>query len=153
MTDRDKTAYCGHYCGDCIPGNERLYALVSELQERLTETGFAHYAAFKANKVPAFRDYDKFLAVLNSFEKLHCYGYCRKGPHSEAGCTMDCKIRLCAIAKELDGCWDCDWVTDCAHIDKMLDFHPNGMENLAAIREYGFDNWKEQRGRHYKWSE
>jgi len=153
MPDRDKTAYCGLYCGDCIPGNERLYELASELRELLSETGFAHYAAFKSNKVSAFKDYDAFINVLDSFEKLRCHNGCRKGPSSEAGCTTDCKIRVCAIEKGLDGCWDCGQVTDCERIDKVAGFHPGLWQNLTAIREEGIGRWTDLRGRHYKWSE
>jgi len=97
MTGMDRTSFCGLWCGDCIPANERLYELTSELTRLLDETGFRNYAEFKSRKVPEFADYDLFVKVLNSFEKLHCYDGCRRGPRSEAGCAKDCKIRACCI--------------------------------------------------------
>jgi len=123
------------------------------LSQLLEDTGFAHYAAYKADKVPAFAGYDTFLAVLRSFEKLHCYGYCRKGPRSEAGCAKSCRIRACAEEKGFAGCWECGERDSCPQIAKMAEFHPGIRHNLRMIREHGADGWSESRGRHYRWSE
>ena len=152
MSDKNMTSFCGLWCGDCIPANEKIYELTSELNHLLIETGFKNYAEFKTRRVPEFNDYDTFVKVLNAFEKLHCYGHCRQGPHSEdAGCE-NCKIRLCSIEKGFEGCWDCDTYSSCEHIVKMKKFHPDIMQNLANIKEHGIDNWKVYRGKHYNWS-
>jgi hypothetical protein len=145
MTDRDLTAFCGLWCNDCIPSNEKLYSLTSELHRMLAEIGFENYAAFKSKRVAAFGDYETFLRVLNAFEKLHCYHYCRKGPCSEAGCAESCQIRVCVLQKGLQGCWDCGTYESCAHIERMGRFHPDIKHNLAMIREHGIDNWKADR--------
>ena len=153
MTDKNLTSFCGLWCGDCIPANEKIYELTSELSQLFIETGFKNYAEFKSRRIPEFNDYDTFINVLNSFEKLHCYNYCRQGPHSkEAGCET-CKIRLCAVEKGFDGCWDCDIYNSCEHIIKMERFHPDIKHNLDMIKENGIDNWKEYRGKHYNWSD
>jgi len=152
MTDVEQTSYCGLFCGDCIPANEKLYEITRGLSCLLTETGFKNYADYKSDKVPEFNDYDAFINVLNAFEKLHCYNYCRKGPLSEAGCAQSCKIRVCAIEKGLPGCWECDTYSSCGHIERIERFHPDIKHNLHMIKEYGADNWKDHRGRHYNWS-
>lgn len=152
MSDKNNTAFCGLWCGDCIPANERLYELTSELIQLLNDIKFENCAEFKSNRVPAFKDYDAFINVLNSFEKLHCYNYCRKGPCSEAGCAKSCKFRSCAIDKGFDGCWECDTYLHCEHIIKFEEFHPGKIHNLNMIKQYGIDGWKEYRGKHYKWS-
>ena len=152
MTDLEKTSYCGLWCCDCIPGDERIYELSSALSRVLTETGFKHYADFKSKRVPEFKDYDTFVNVLSAFEKLHCYNGCRNGPCSEAGCAVSCKIRLCSTEKGIEGCWDCDTYTTCEHIAKMERFHPDIKHNLAMIKKYGANNWKDRRGRHYNWN-
>ena len=35
---RKATAYCGLYCGDCIPGNKELFKTAERLQEIIEET-------------------------------------------------------------------------------------------------------------------
>jgi len=152
MSHTEKTSFCGLWCGDCIPATERLYELTAELNQLLLATGFKNYAEFKSSKVPEFKDYDVFVSILNAFEKLHCYNYCRKGPCSEAGCTPACKIRVCAMEKGFEGCWECDAYSSCEHIGRMEGVHPDIKHNLAMIKEHGTDNWREYRGRHYHWS-
>ena len=152
MEDKDLTSFCGLWCNDCIPANERLYALTAELFDLLNEIGFKNYADFKWNKVPEFKDYDKFISVLNAFEKLHCYNHCRKGPFSEAGCAPSCEIRVCVTEKGYQGCWECDSYALCEHIKRLERFHPEIIHNLQMINKYDIDSWKIFRGRHYNWS-
>ncbi|ACL22255.1 conserved hypothetical protein [Desulfitobacterium hafniense DCB-2] len=150
--DKDLTSFCGLWCNDCIPGNEKLYALASELYQLLMDIDLKDYVKLKSQKVAEFRDYDIFINVLEAFEKLHCYNYCRKGPCSEAGCAQSCKVRVCAIKKGLEGCWECNAYFSCEYIAEMQLFHPDIKHNLAMIKELGTDNWQERRGRHYNWS-
>lgn len=153
MTDRELTSFCGLWCGDCIPSNERLYTLTAELRALLAQTDFKNYAALKSTKIAAFQDYEVFLSVLNAFEKLQCYDGCRKGPRSAAGCAKDCEIRACAREKGLEGCWDCDACPTCGIIKKMEKSHPDIKRNLAMIQKHGIEHWKDYRGRHYSRSE
>ena len=152
MNDAERTSFCGLWCGDCIPATEKLYEITQELNQLLIETGFKNYADFKSKKVSEFKDYDTFINVLNAFEKLHCYNYCRNGPCSEAGCNTSCKIRVCVIEKGFQGCWECDTYSSCEHIENMKGFHPDIKHNLNMIKEHGIDKWKNYRGKHYNWS-
>ena len=152
MLDKDLTSFCGLWCNDCIPSNEKLYSLTSELNQLLEEIGFKNYADFKSKRVSEFKNYDIFIRVLNAFQKLHCYNYCRKVPYSEAGCNMACKIRICVTEKNYEGCWECDVYNSCEHITDMESFHPDIKHNLAMIKEHGIEDWKKYRGKHYQWS-
>ena len=153
MDHSRSTSFCGLWCGDCIPANEKLYDTISELKHLLVESGFRNYAEYKSERVPEFKDYDVFLRVLNAFEKLRCLNYCREGPCSEAGCAKECKIRLCSIENGFEGCWDCDTYNTCEQISQMERLHPDIKSNLTQIKAQGIDKWKEYRGRHYRWSE
>ncbi len=152
MNDELLTAYCGLWCNDCIPSNERIYQLADELDKLLLETGFENYANFKVPKVPEYENYETFLSVLRALKKVQCKNYCRKGPVSEAGCAPDCVLRQCCIEKEIDGFFACEEVETCERIAAREGFHPGIRQNLTAMKEHGLKNWKDYRGRHYNWS-
>ena len=46
--ERALTAYCGLYCRDCIPSNERLSAALAELQSLVEDLNLARYAELLA---------------------------------------------------------------------------------------------------------
>ncbi len=52
--DKDLTSFCGLWCNDCIPGNEKLYALASELYQLLMDIDFKDYVKLKSQKVAEF---------------------------------------------------------------------------------------------------
>lgn len=149
----ENTSFCGLWCNDCIPSNERLYQLTAELSELLEKLGFENYAAYKAEKVPEFSNYQTFLDVLNAFEKVHCYNKCHNGPKSIAGCSSSCKIRVCVLNKNLNGCWECDHFTNCEYILDMETLHPDIRKNLLFLQEKGIGEWSSFRGKHYNWTE
>ena len=152
MDDRKYTALCGLYCRDCVPGNERLYALVEALLEELSSTGFGNYAELKAKRSAILGEFPTALRVLREILKLKCSGSCVEGPRSELGCAVDCEIRQCAIGRNLDGCWQCGESATCENIAHLCSLHPGVRDNLGAIAKYGVENWSQHRGRHYNWS-
>ena len=149
MDQREQTSFCGLWCNDCIPSNERLFALTAELSQLLDDISFKSYAEYKSDKIKEFKHYDKFVEALKAFEKLHCYNHCYKGPVSCSGCAPDCKIRMCVIKNSYEGCWQCQSFESCQHIADMKKMHPHIIENLKAIRTYGIKNWSKHRGKHY----
>ena len=152
MDNRDMTTLCGLWCGDCVPANDRLFALTAELETLLKEIQFEEYAEYKSATVPEFKDYVVFATVLDAFKKIHCRNYCRNGPVSIAASSPTCKIRMCALEKELDGCWDCDTYATCDMLIRLSNLHPAVMDNLAALKEHGIENWLEHKGKNYRWS-
>lgn len=145
--DERYTAYCGLYCRDCIPVNERLFAAVDELDDLLADVQFEKYAALKAAKESAFRDYRTFVRVLGAMKGLKCKTLCTEG-----GCKDGCRIRACVMEKGLRGCWQCSMSGTCELHVPMKDFHPDLVHNLQMIKQYGPDDWSDKRGRHYNWS-
>jgi len=152
MNNPTHTALCGLYCRDCIPGNDRIYALVEELLREFAATGFANYAAFKAKRSAVFAEFPAAERVLREILRLKCSGSCREGPVSDLGCAVDCPIRKCVLDRKLEGCWQCGERGTCEHIKRSSAFHPGLRENLEAIAKYGMERWSEHRGRHYNWS-
>jgi hypothetical protein len=152
MKERESTSFCGLWCGDCIPSNERLFALAAELSQFLKDINFELYAKYKSRKVPELQHYDEFIEVLNAIEKLHCYNHCYLGPISCAGCASDCKIRTCVLENGFEGCWQCLNFETCPNINGMKRMHPNIIENLLAIQTYGIENWSQHRAKHYDFS-
>ncbi len=52
--DRERTACCGLYCGDCIPANDSFFESAERLRQLLEETRFEEYARYKSVKNNAF---------------------------------------------------------------------------------------------------
>jgi len=51
------TAYCGLYCLDCIPSNEKLFKLIYELENLLEDVNFGKYAELKSKSNEIFNSY------------------------------------------------------------------------------------------------
>jgi hypothetical protein len=141
------TAYCGLYCKDCIPSDEKLFQAVEALEGILDDLQIEKYAALKAKKDPAFRDYGTFVRVLGSLKGLKCKNLCTEG-----GCKENCLIRDCVLARGFRGCWTCEKFEACELHEPLKLYHPGLAHNLRMIRQYGPDDWSEKRGRHYNWS-
>lgn len=149
--NRTLTAYCGLYCGDCIPSNKRLFQLVNELDNLLSSIGFQNYAEFKCARSDVFENYDSFINVLCEIKKLECSPQCYEGPNSQLGCGRSCIIRKCVLDRGLNGCWDCSEHRACSKLIEHKEFHPGLEDNLESINKYGINDWISHRGKHYKW--
>jgi len=146
--DREYTAYCGLYCGDCIPFNRKLFDAAERLRKELEQRKFDEYARLKSKKNKLFNDYDIFMKVLSELVKLRCMKTCVNG-----GGNPDCRIRNCVRTKGIQGCWECTDFEDCEFLKPLSDYHgATPKHNLRLIREYGIENWSDKRGRHYVWN-
>ncbi|RJP27151.1 MAG: DUF3795 domain-containing protein [Actinobacteria bacterium] len=146
--DRDLTAYCGLYCGDCIPSNTRLFEMIEELQELAAKLRLYDYAELLSRRDAACEDYPAFERMLAALAGWRCPSPCRAG-----GGRPSCLVRECAREKGFDGCWECANRRGCELLDPLRGFHRGTIdENLDAIAERGIDGWADGRGRHYPWS-
>ena len=146
--DREFTAYCGLYCGDCIPFNQRLFDVAERLREELDSEQFDKYAVLKGRTNDVFNNYGSFNGVLAALIDLRCNNTCIKG-----GGSPGCGIRDCVRKKGLEGCWECEGFEKCEHL-MPSDYHGDTRRgNLRLIKEYGIENWADKRGKHYLWSE
>ena len=152
MDCREKTAYCGLYCADCIPGDTRIYESVEQTLALFDEVGMDQYAVHSARKNPLLEQYPQAIAVMNAVLKLRCGGSCRQGLVSGLGCAQDCPIRICVLDKGYDGCWECAEHRECAKLDRLKGFHPSLHETLDTIGAHGIEAWVHGRGPHYPWS-
>jgi hypothetical protein len=140
------TALCGLYCRDCIPSRTRLFELADELKVLLDELGFENYAELKSRTIPIFREYRRFLLVLDAVTQLKC-----KAPCTEGGCKTDCRIRPCVIERNLSGCWECWNYKTCGLLEDLKNYHPNLEFHLGLIRDLGEEEWVSRRKKHYRW--
>lgn len=143
--NKKQTAYCGLFCPDCIPSNKRLFNLLDELEALLIELKFDKYAELKSKSNEIFKDYSKFLDILEEMKKLECKAVCTEG-----GCKEDCKIRKCVEKNHYEGCWECNNFKDCELLEYLKKIHPIE-HNLKMIKKYGVGNWAHKRGVHYIW--
>jgi hypothetical protein len=141
------TAYCGLYCKDCIPSDEKLFRIADEIGDLLDGLQFEKYAALKAKTLPEFADYPAFARVLRALKGIECKALCTEG-----GCKENCLIRACVRGKGLRGCWLCGKFEACGLLESMKNYHPGLVHNLRMIRQHGPDDWSDKRGRHYNWS-
>jgi hypothetical protein len=147
MADQARyTAYCGLYCQDCIPSDRRLFDLLDELDGRIEELQLEKYAALKAEKEEAFRDYPAFVAVLQALRRLRC-----ESPCAEGGCKPGCAIRACVREKGYDGCRGCGDFESCRLLAPLTAHHPGLLHNLRMIKAYGPWGWSGRSGKHYRW--
>ncbi len=144
---RDHTAFCGLYCGDCIPSEKHLFKTVKQLKKELDETDFDRYAYLRSQANGVLIDFPVFVRVLEEIEGIECAGPCATG-----GGKKRCPIRDCVQKKGYRGCWECAKRGDCTILAPLKRFHGDTIEhNLEMIRRYGIDNWAEKRGKHYPW--
>ena len=144
--DESLTSFCGLCCTDCIPSHKEFFTLAARFGELLEELQFEQYAAILSEDIAEFSDYPKFLSVLNHIKELACPGPCRLG-----GGKPECRIKLCARSKDLEGCWQCQSRRECTMLNRLRADHPNLDYNLDLIAEMGPSNWYEKRKPHYCW--
>ncbi len=144
--DREFTAYCGLYCGDCIPFNQSLFNAAERLREELDRRQFDKYAELKSRKNKVFNDYGTFKKVLSELIDLRCARTCINN-----GGNPDCRIRGCVHRKGLNGCWECSDFESCDLLEPSLYHGDTPRHNLRLIKEYGVENWADKRGKHYIW--
>jgi len=144
--DREFTAYCGLYCGDCIPFTAPLFDAAEKFSDELDKRQFDEYAKLKGRTNEVFNQYGIFRKVLSELATLRCTKTCFNN-----GGNPDCKIRNCARMKELEGCWECSGFEDCELLWPSPYHGDTRKHNLRLIKEYGIENWADKRGRHYVW--
>ena len=146
--EKELTAYCGLFCGDCIRYKSKASALARKLTEELQRVKFDKYAEVKSLSVKEFKHYKECLEVLDAIAELQCNNICRGG-----GCpTFKCKIIECCNAKGLLGCWECIECENCKELDFLEPFHGDlPKKNLRKIKELGLEQWLEQREKFFKW--
>lgn len=147
--DREFSACCGLYCGDCVPFNWQLFRAAEELRDELERVDFHKYARLKGRSNDVFNKFDVFQQVLSEMIKLRCEKTCVNG-----GGRANCEIRACVHTKELAGCWECCEFESCELLVPLAVAHGDtNTFNLRLIKEFGIDNWADRRGKHYIWEE
>lgn len=145
--DREQTACCGLYCGDCIPANHALFDTAGTLRQQLDDCRFDEYARYKSARNKAFSGYPAFRELLDAILTLQCPATCYHG-----GGNPDCVIRACAREKRLEGCWQCAGFETCDRLAPMCAAHGDTVKhNLRMIRQHGVEHWSHARGTHYVW--
>ncbi|MFC2016281.1 DUF3795 domain-containing protein [Chloroflexota bacterium] len=150
--ERELTAYCGLYCGDCIRYRSRAADLARDLLSELQDTEFDKYAEAKRlsrDKAEELEHYQECCEVLTAMVRLQCNESCRVA----SGCpTFSCKIVECCQKKGFEGCWQCGEFENCREFESLRPFHGDvPIMNLEKIGELGLDNWVEYRQKFYIW--
>ena len=149
MKEKDLTAYCGLYCGDCIRYKSKASDLADEMLNEIEMLHLHEYANIKQAYTKGFENFDRFTSTLEAISKIKCELPCRLGGD---GCDGPCEIIKCVKAREYEGCWECNIFEKCEKLDFLKPFHGKGpLENLHKIKEYGLDDWAEQRTKCYPW--
>lgn len=149
MKERDLTAYCGLYCGDCIRYQSRASELADELLKEIEKTKFTEYADVKRSHKKEFENFDIFIPLLKVISEIKCERPCRLGGD---GCEGECEVIKCVRGKEFEGCWECNDFKECTKLDFLKPFHGNTpVNNLRKIRELGIENWAKHRDKCYPW--
>jgi hypothetical protein len=145
--DREQTAYCGLYCGDCIPADQGLFDAAATLRQQLDDRQFEQYAEYKSIGNRTFAAYPVFREVLDAILALRCPKTCFQG-----GGNPNCAIRACVRQKALEGCWQCEGFETCETLQVLCSAHGGTVKhNLRMIRQHGVENWSHTRDRHYVW--
>lgn len=149
MDVQGKTAYCGIYCPDCMLFKNGFSPAASKLLKELKDVDFNEYAKIQSPFGQDYTGYDKFTATLEALAGIQCNQTCRAG----GGCSgKPCEIMKCCLAKDYEGCWDCEEVEGCEKFDFLTprcgDMPKN---NIRAIRKHGMQNWLAHKDHFYIW--
>ncbi len=150
MDSKQKTAYCGIYCPDCIRYNNKFDTYARQLRDELKNIEFHKYAEIETPFGANFHKYKEFTEVLNALSNAQCDKPCRVG----GGCSgTPCKIMECCISNHYEGCWECAELDECDKFD-ILEPRCGQMpkNNIKKIKKYGVQKWSETRDKFYIWS-
>jgi len=149
MNDKDLTAYCGLYCGDCVRYRSRASELAEELLSEIERTRLSEYAEVKRLTLKEFENFDLTISSLREISNLNCDTACRLGGE---GCGGSCEIKMCIANKSLEGCWECDLFEKCDKFVFLKPFHDDApINNLRLIRRHGLADWTKHRDKCYPW--
>ena len=149
QNERELTAFCGLYCGDCIRYKCRASDLANELLNEIDKLHFAEYANVKRTHTKEFENLDSLTSSLKAVLEIKCEIPCRLGGD---GCGGTCEIIKCVKNKLLEGCWECDDFEGCDKFDFLKPFHRDvPINNLKRIKKHGIFNWAKHRDKCYPW--
>ena len=149
QNERDLTAFCGLYCGDCIRYKCRASDLANELLNESGKLHLAEYANVKRFHTREFEHFESFIALLKAISQINCDIPCRLGGD---GCGGTCEIIQCVKSKSLEGCWECHDFEACDQFDFLKPFHGDTpIHNLRKIKVHGISNWAKNRDKCYPW--
>lgn len=149
--DKELTAYCGLFCGDCIRYMSKASDLALQLLNELKKVKYENYVKVKQKDVKELGNYEIMVSALEAICKLNCDLPCRFG---SGGCTQGCEIVKCVKLKGIEGCWACKELETCNNFEFLKPFHGNAPQNnIRKIKKYGLDKWAVHREAIYSWSE
>ena len=102
QNERELTAFCGLYCGDCIRYKCRASDLSDELLNEINKLHFTEYANVKRTHTKEFENFDSLMSSLKAISVIKCEIPCRLGGD---GCVGTCEIIKCVKNKLFEGCW------------------------------------------------
>lgn len=149
MKEKDLTAYCGLYCGDCVRYQSKASDLSDELLNEIEKKHLSDYANVKQTHTKEFENFDTLIVTLKAISKLKCELPCRLGGD---GCGGSCEFIQCVKDKSIDGCWECKEFETCSKYDFLKPFHGEGpINNLRLIKKHNINNWASYRDKCYPW--
>jgi uncharacterized protein DUF3795 len=135
LSDQKLIAYCGLNCKDCHGYAGEIPDLARDLRKELRKNYYDKFAHFISTYSfgKDFKSYDECYKVLGAMVKFRCRKGCKNG-----GGSPFCKIRTCALKKELEGCWDCQDFETCKKLDFLEPVHGDAhIKNLRKIKKRG----------------
>lgn len=125
-------APCGIDCSRCVSYEQGdVVRLSKELNEKLTN--FEHMAKRIEDFAPIFKDYDKFLSILQHFSQGKCPG-CRYGETP----NMSCITKNCHKEKEVDFCFQCQEYP-CTKNNYNENLYSKWKNNNDMMKKYGVE--------------
>lgn len=137
--NKNLTAYCGLYCGDCSIYKGKIADLAKDIRKELREARFdkTAEALSRVSFFKIFNNYPQCYEVLGAMVKLRCRKVCKNG-----GGPPFCKIRKCCQKKGIKGCWECNEFETCEKLDLLKPGHGVAhIKNLRKINKQGTDEF------------
>ncbi|OGO08069.1 MAG: hypothetical protein A2Y92_01015 [Chloroflexi bacterium RBG_13_57_8] len=135
IEEKELTAYCGLYCGDCYRYKGKIADLARDLRKELRQEKFDSTAE-KLSKNTFFatlKNYPQCYEVLGEMVKFRCNRACRGG-----GGPPVCKMRICCRQKNIEGCWVCVEFESCKKLDFLHAYHEDAhLKNLRILKKSG----------------
>jgi hypothetical protein len=149
MKDKNLTAYCGLYCGDCIRYKCKSSDLSALLLDELEKSRFQEYSKIKRHHTKELKHYESMITALKGISSIKCDVPCRLGGD---GCGGSCQIIKCVKDKKIEGCWECAKFETCDKLNFLKPFHGDApLKNLRKIKDFGVNFWAIHREKCYPW--